>query len=170
PRRNRLIAGMSLGTLVVQAAMRSGSLITARLANEMGREVFAVPGFPLDPRAEGTNRLIRDGATLTTGAADILDVLAPQLREARQSAPIAPRATAPMAEAPAAAYAPSALAPLGGDAGTRLLAVLGPEPVDIDDVLRAAGLTPPELRSGLLELELSGRIERSGRRIARKEG
>jgi DNA processing protein len=81
PRRNRIVAGLSLATVVVEAARRSGSLITARLAGEFGREVFAVPGSPLDPRAEGTNGLLREGATLCTSAADVIDALAPLLRE-----------------------------------------------------------------------------------------
>ena len=81
PRRNRIVAGLSLATLVVEAARRSGSLITARFAGEFGREVFAVPGSPLDPRAEGTNGLLRDGAMLCTSAADVTDALAPLLRD-----------------------------------------------------------------------------------------
>ncbi len=165
PRRNRLIAGMSLGTLVVQAAVRSGSLITARLANEMGREVFAVPGFPLDPRAEGTNRLIRNGATLTTSAADILDVLGPQLREDPMDAPAIEERAEPYA-APVSEHYP---VEVGDDAATRLLRALGPEPADMDDILRTAELSLPELRVGLLELELSGRIERTGRRVALRD-
>ena len=159
PRRNRLIAGMSLGTVVVQAAARSGSLITARLANEMGREVFAVPGFPLDPRAEGTNQLIRRGATLTTSVDDILEALAPQLREDPWEAPA-------VAEEPAQGYAPPPPphAPMDGSESDRLLAAIGAEPVDLDDLLRATDLAPATLRAALLELELSGRIERHGQR------
>ena len=155
PRRNRLIAGMSLGTIVVQAATRSGSLITARLANEMGREVFAVPGFPLDPRAEGTNRLIRRGATLTTSAGDVLEVLGPQLTGDPMEAPA-------VAEAPRTPYAEPP-EPAAGT-GDRILRAIGPEPVDLDDLLRATGLSPAELRAGLLDLELAGRIERHGNR------
>ncbi len=77
PRRNRIVSGLSLGTVVIEAARRSGSLITARFANEQGREVFSVPGSPLDPRAEGTNDLLRQGATLCTAAADVIDALRP---------------------------------------------------------------------------------------------
>jgi DNA processing protein len=82
PRRNRLIAGICYGTLVVEAALRSGSLITARIASEQGREVFAVPGSPLDPRAGGTNKLLRDGATLITSAADVIETLRPMIGRA----------------------------------------------------------------------------------------
>ena len=161
PRRNRLIAGMSLGTIVVQAATRSGSLITARLANEMGREVFAVPGFPLDPRAEGTNRLIRRGATLTTSAADVLEVLAPQLKGDPMERPaVEETRPAPYAAPPE---------PTGGT-GERILRAIGPEPVDLDDLLRATGLAPAELRAGLLDLELAGRIERHGNRQVALDG
>ena len=90
PRRNRIVAGLALATIVVEAARRSGSLITARFAAEYGREVFAVPGSPLDPRAEGTNGLLREGATLCTRAADVIDALAPLLRDRPCHAAAAP--------------------------------------------------------------------------------
>src|SRR5690348_637480 len=79
PRRNRLISGLSVGVIIIEAARRSGSLITARLAGEQGREVFAVPGSPLDPRAEGTNGLLKQGATMVTETKDVIDALAPIL-------------------------------------------------------------------------------------------
>lgn len=155
PRRNRLIAGMALGTIVVQAAERSGSLITARLASEMGREVFAVPGFPLDARAAGTNRLIRGGATLVTCAQDVLDALEPQLR------------VTPHQDGPAIAEAipqQRLVAPQEPDATLigRVVSALGGEAVEIDDLVRMLDASPGEVRAALLDLELAGRIERQG--------
>jgi DNA processing protein len=150
PRRNRLISGLAAGIVVVEAARRSGSLITARFALEQGREVFAVPGSPLDPRADGTNDLIKQGAAIVTEAADVVSVLRPILRE-----PIALAA-----EEPAAAEA------LGdeprGDERARIVALLGPTPVAIDDLVRLAASSPASVRVVLLELELAGRLERHG--------
>lgn len=149
PRRNRLVSGLAHGVAVVEAALRSGSLITARFALEQGREVFAVPGSPLDPRARGCNRLIRDGAILTESAADVIDVLAPQLerrikRLAEPSAPIA----MPMAQdSPDGVHG-------------HLLSLLGPAPVGLDELIRQSGLTAPVVAAALLELELAGRIGR----------
>ena len=127
---------------------RSGSLITARFALEQGREVFAVPGSPLDPRAEGTNDLIKQGATLVTDAADVIAVLRPILGKAVEF-----RAEEP--EAPAGAEP---------DAGerARIVSLLGPTPVPIDDLVRLSGSSPAIVRVVLLELELAGRLERHG--------
>src|SRR5450631_3361685 len=121
PRRNRLISGAALGVVVVEAALRSGSLITARIAAEQGREVFAVPGSPLDPRAAGTNDLIKQGATLTTEASDIIDAIAPILER-----PLAMRE--PDDERLAAE-------PEFGDRA-RIVGLLGPTPLLIDDLIR----------------------------------
>jgi DNA processing protein len=147
PRRNRLISGAALGVVVVEAALRSGSLITARFAAEQGREVFAVPGSPLDPRAAGTNELIRQGAMLTTGAADVIEAIQPILGR-----PIALRE--PDDE-------PLDAEPVAGDR-TRILDLLGPSPVLLDDLIRLSGASPSVVRTVLLELELAGRIERHG--------
>lgn len=170
PRRNRIVSGLGLGTVVVEAARRSGSLITARLANEQGREVFAVPGSPLDPRAEGTNDLLRQGATFCTGAADVIDVLDP-LRH--RPPPDAVRPAFRFKDEPgldlrglldgdlasdAAGVVPDA--PPAPDARTRVLTLLGPVPVGLDDLVRHSGLGAGELRTLLTELELSGEIER----------
>ncbi|MGQ3674724.1 DNA-processing protein DprA [Xanthobacter sp. TB0139] len=152
PRRNRLVSGMSYGVVVVEAALRSGSLITARLANEQGREVFSVPGSPLDPRAEGTNSLIRQGATLVSCAQDILDVLSP----------MADGHVPSIADASAA---PALFPPVPNpddDVRSRLSMLLGPAPVSIDDLVRLSGFGAPEIQAALLELELAGRIDRPG--------
>lgn len=153
PRRNRLVSGMALGVVVVEAAERSGSLITARLAGEQGREVFAVPGSPLDPRAGGANRLLKQGATLVTEVADITDVLAPILGR--------PPDTALEAEQ---APAGSPLAPTepADDARARIVELLGPTPTPIDDLVRLSGCPAAEVQIVLLELDLAGRLDRPG--------
>jgi len=147
PRRNRLISGASLGVIVVEAALRSGSLITARLAAEQGREVFAVPGSPLDPRAAGTNGLIKQGATLITQASDVIQAVEPimgrpmALRE-EDHEPLAPEPD--MAER------------------AQIVGLLGPAPILLDDLIRLSGASPAVVRTVLLELELAGRLERHG--------
>jgi DNA processing protein len=146
PRRNRLISGVALGVVVVEAAHRSGSLITARIAAEQGREVFAVPGSPLDPRAAGTNDLIKQGAMLVTGAIDVVD------------------AVAPIMERPIHLHEPDetfSAEPAGNDRD-RIVALLGPAPIGLDDLIRMAGTSPAVVRTVLLELELAGRLERHG--------
>ena len=155
PRRNRLIAGLALGVVVVEAADRSGSLITARLALEENREVFAVPGSPLDPRAEGTNRLLKQGATLVTSVDDVLAVLNPILaRPADDSALEEPESDMEDADP-------------GDDGRQRILSLLGPVPVTVDDIVRASGLGVAAVRVALLELELAGRLHRdSGGRVS----
>ena len=148
PRRNRLVSGLSLGVVVVEAAERSGSLITARLAGEQGREVFAVPGSPLDPRAGGSNALIKQGAALVTDVADIIDVLRPLIGH------IAPP-IGPQEEGEGPDYAEPA-----DDARGRIVALLGPSPVGIDDLVVLSGRPASEVQVVLLELELAGRLER----------
>jgi DNA processing protein len=157
PHRNRIIAGLSLGTVVVEAAPRSGSLITARLAGEQGREVMAVPGHPSDPRAQGANGLIREGAVLVQDAADIL----------QQVSPIDARAV----RAPASGWG----APVPEDATDaerrRLVALMGHVPVPVDELVRQSGLAPAVVQTVLLELELAGRLERhAGARVSLIEG
>jgi DNA processing protein len=162
PRRNRIISGIALGVLIVEAARRSGTLITARTAAEQGREVFAVPGHPLDPRAEGTNRLLKTGATMATEPEDVISALLPML----------PRISAGEAQAieePAATGSnetPRAQIPeVGAQDRARLLAALGPAPVDIDELARATGLPARALQIALIELALAGRIERHGHQL-----
>jgi len=147
PYRNRIIAGLSGGTVVVEAAPRSGSLITARLAAEAGREVMAVPGSPLDPRAQGCNQLIRDGATLIQTAADVLETLRPIGGVASPRAPFD-------LEAP--------LDPVDADEGirARVEELLGPSPVPVDEIVRLAEAPAGAVQLVLLELELGGRLER----------
>jgi DNA processing protein len=151
PRRNRLISGLSLGVVIVEAAKRSGSLITARLALEQGREVFAIPGSPLDPRAEGTNSLIKQGATPVTEAADIITVLRPIMG----------------LELPAREPEEEEMQPVGNvepapDERSRIVALLSPTPVSIDDLIRLSQSSPRIVRMVLLELEIAGRLERHG--------
>src|SRR5215211_5009376 len=131
PRRNRLISGLALGVVIVEAAKRSGSLITARLALEQGREVFAVPGSPLDPRAEGTNGLLKQGAAAARAFEDADEAAEPD-----------------------------------ADARSRVLGLLGPGPVGLDDLVRLSGSTPAIVRTVLLELELAGRLERHGSAVS----
>ena len=153
PRRNRLISGLALGVVIVEAARRSGSLITARLAGEQGREVFAVPGSPLDPRAEGTNGLLKQGATLVTEAADVIAVLEPILGRGLEPPPQEPE--------------PEPLDAARHRARRRRAqphrrACSGPTPAAIDDLVRLSGATPAIVRTVLLELEIAGRLERHG--------
>lgn len=153
PHRNRIIAGLCSGTVVVEAAPKSGSLITARLAAECGREVMAVPGSPLDPRAQGCNQLIRDGATLVQSAADVADTLAP-IGSGLVAAPSRPWTQAPAGDASDAER----------HAVTRLL---GPVPVAVDEVVRQSGVATATVQLVLLELELGGRLERhAGGRVS----
>jgi len=153
PHRNRVIAGLSTGTVVVEAAPRSGSLITARLAAEAGRDVMAVPGSPLEPRAQGCNLLIREGATLVQSAADILVTIRP-IDSRMVRVPASPFDGRPGGEP--------------DDAERRaLIGLLGPVPVAIDELIRQSGLPPATVALILLELELADRIERhAGARVS----
>jgi DNA processing protein len=157
PRRNRLISGLAVGVVVIEAARRSGSLITTRLALEQGREVFAVPGSPLDPRAEGCNSLLKQGATLVTEVEDVLAVLRPILGQPLERS---------MQEAELVAPSPPAAEPGGDepgpDARSRIVELLGPTPVSIDELIRLAGRSPAAVRIVLLELEVAGRLQRHG--------
>lgn len=153
PQRNRIIAGIAVGTVVVEAAPRSGSLITARLAGEAGRDVMAVPGSPLDPRAQGCNLLIREGATLVQSAADVIEAIGP--------------IDARMLRSPASGYG----APPPTDASDaerrRVIGLLGPVAVTVDELIRQSGMAPAVVQMVLLELELGGRLERhSGGRVS----
>lgn len=157
PRRNRLISGVSLGVVVVEAALRSGSLITARFAAEQGREVFAVPGSPLDPRSRGGNELIRNGATLVENADHVVEGLANILRQ-------------PLAE-PSSNNGPHRPPPVNmtalDAARPDMLEKLGPTPVAMDELIRQTGLPTAVVAAILLELEIAGRLERHpGQRVS----
>ena len=169
PRRNRLISGMALGVVVVEAAKRSGTLVTARFAAEQGREVMAVPGHPLDPRAEGTNDLLKQGATLVTSATDVIAVVAPMIEGGLAAGRLGPLPRPPSFEEDGfeevgtplvAASAHSSRAASGST--DAILELLGPNPVDINELARAAGVSASETRIALLELDLQGAIVRHG--------
>ena len=152
PYRNRIIAGISAGTVVVEAAPRSGSLITARLAAEAGREVMAVPGSPLDPRAQGCNQLIRDGATLIQNASDVIEAVRP-MQSRVQAAP--------------GSFEPAPEAVNGDDALGVVEELLGPSPVPVDEIIRLSGAASGAVQMALLELDLAGRLDRhAGNRVS----
>lgn len=158
PRRNRIISGLSKGVLIVEATERSGSLITARMANEQGREIFAVPGNPLDPRSAGPNALIRDGATLTRSTADILEVL--HMMQDRH-----------ISEPEFDLFSPSPPAPDKKDelprARLEIKEKLSHAPVTIDEIIRLTEFSPATVQTVLLELELAGEISRhNGNKVA----
>ena len=160
PRRNRIISGVSLGVVVVEAALRSGSLITARMAAEQGREVFAVPGSPLDPRAGGTNKLIKDGATLVANVRDILSIveslpgnLAIQYNQMDQ----------PESED----FDTQIQDEIAIDDRQAITDLISPTPVEVDELIRQSRLPPQVVLAVLLELELAGRVERhAGQRVS----
>lgn len=182
PRRNRIVSGLSYGVVVVEAARRSGSLITARFALEQGREVFAVPGSPLDPRAEGTNDLIRDGANLCASVEHVTSVIEPLvaagprtndgIEEGRPSdeteelwdeldLPEIARAPVGLVR-PEGGFFEEESSPKDTAPGADLIALLGPSPIAIDDLVRQSGLPIRVVQTTLLELELAGRLERHG--------
>ena len=151
PYRNRIIAGISAGTVVVEAAPRSGSLITARLAAEAGREVMAVPGSPLDPRAQGCNQLIRDGATLIQTAADVAEAI---------------RIPSSSVQSPLARFEPAEELN-GKDVFGDIEELLGPSPVPVDEIIRLSGASSGAVQMALLELDLAGRLDRhAGGRVS----
>lgn len=162
PRRNRIISGISHGVVVVEASLRSGSLITARMALEQGREVFAVPGSPLDPRARGANHLLRQGAALVESAADVLAVLneAPGI-------PLLEPEPIDFIHRPAQLPDPSEI----DLARQSVHECLGPAPLEVDEIIRSCQISPSVVSMVLLELELAGRLERHpGNRVSLIEG
>ena len=181
PRRNRIISGISLAVVVMEAARRSGTLITARMALEQGREVMAVPGHPLDPRAEGTNGLLKAGATLVTSPEDILEVLSPLVGtviSGESGKPIGAASPSQLSSDRGREQPTDAALDAGPNPGpnpgrspgpdnalNRVLGVLGPAPVDVDEIVRATGLAVRDVRGILLELALGGHIEQHGRQL-----
>jgi DNA processing protein len=156
PRRNRIISGLARGVLVVEATLNSGSLITARFAGEQGRDVFAVPGSPLDPRARGTNALLRQGAILTENADDISSILQPS---------IAPRGAMKRCQPPAS------FLPGKGDGASHLQAEildrLSQTPIDLDELIRVIGASPADVSAALMDLEFAGLLTRHpGQRVS----
>jgi DNA processing protein len=183
PRRNRIVSGLALGTIVVEAARGSGSLITAKFALDQNRQVFAVPGSPLDPRAEGANDLLKQGATICTNVDDVVAALEPtrssdvfaSLEEGgadgeplwgEQSLfgvdPDATPRTRPGDEFDDAGAVAYRSADASGGARDRIVALLGPSPISLDELARAAEASAREVRVALMELELAGRVEFSG--------
>lgn len=161
PRRNRLIAGLARGVVMIEAAQGSGSMITARLAGDAGREVMAVPGHPTDPRSRGGNRLIRDGATLVESAEDVLAALSPFVLPLELASP-PPR---PRHRTPQLRPRPIGRQPAGDD---RFLALLSVEGVAVDELVRASGLSAAEVQARLSDLEIDGVVARlAGGKVAR---
>jgi DNA processing protein len=173
PRRNRIIAGLALATVVVEAAPSSGSLITARLAADYGREVLAVPGSPLDPRHKGTNQLLRDGAHLIESAQDVLDIVTPLLASTVPPPPRARPAAARAAPRADTVPEPSSVPaePPAESLAEQVARVLGPEPLAVDELIRECHAAAPDVQAALLELELAGRIDRHpGNRVSLRAG
>lgn len=150
PKRNRIVSGISTGVVVVEATMRSGSLITARMAGEQGRDVYAVPGYPADPRAQGPNKLIQDGATLVQNTDDILNAMNDFsggliLKDSAEQMPLTP---------------PANNQKTTDEARDIILQNLSNMPAGVDELARACHISIPELQMALLELELAGRLQR----------
>lgn len=165
PARNRIIAGLAMGTVVVEAAPRSGSLITARLAGEYGRAVMAVPGSPLDPRAHGGNDLIREGAVLVQRVEDVLELLTDFQGAPRMPLRASKQEALPLAAADESPAQPSST---GESTDDRIAALLGVAPIGVDDLIRHCGLPAGEVQAALIDMELTGAIIRhAGGRVSR---
>jgi DNA processing protein len=166
-RRNRIIAGLALGVVVVEAAIRSGALITARIGQDANRELFAVPGSPLDPRCRGANELIRQGAHLVESAADVLSFLPDHPgREGLARLPLFARGPPPEGVAEPPLAWPEGPPP-ETSAHETVLQLLGPSPTSVDDLLRRCQLPPATVHAAVLDLELAGRVEvLAGNRVA----
>ncbi|MGC6471718.1 MAG: DNA-processing protein DprA [Parvibaculales bacterium] len=148
PRRNRIISGLSLGVIVTEAALRSGSLITARFTGEQGREIFAVPGSPLDPRCRGANNLIRQGGTLVETVDDVLEVIRPLSERSEE-----PSAVAPDDDKPVQLDVTDTMR-------REVINLLGTSPTSIDELVAHTGYSPMSVHMVVIELELAGRLIR----------
>lgn len=167
PRRNRLISGLALGVIVVEASLNSGSLITARMAAEQGRDVFAVPGSPLDARARGSNDLIRKGATLIESADEVINLLASQIE--RRVGPLSPRIAEGLFPAPVLPPIYSNPVPDMAILLETVLARISPAPMDIEELKSQLQISPALMASALIELELADHIERHpGQKVSRR--
>ncbi|MEE8223528.1 MAG: DNA-processing protein DprA [Alphaproteobacteria bacterium] len=153
PNRNRIVSGLAVAVVVIEATLRSGSLITARLAGEQGRDVMAVPGNPLDPRARGANKLIREGAALIEGADDVLEALA----DTGAGHPAAEPGPPPLTAGPAAKELDEEAL---STAREEITTLLGAASTPVDEILRRSGIPPAHVTMILLELELAGRLQR----------
>jgi DNA processing protein len=169
PRRNRIISGISHGTIVIEAAMRSGSLTTARFASEQGREVFAVPGHPLDPRATGTNKLIQNGANLITNSVDVLESLRPQLSDQdcynqteNQTSGFQEQIGSTLSIGEKSTENLAQFETSDEDLKARVLELLGPTPIERDTLVRLLKCNAKDLQIVLLDLDLEGLIEHHG--------
>lgn len=154
PKRNRIVSGLSVGVVVVEANLKSGSLITARMAGEQGRDVMAVPGFPLDPRSEGTNALIRDGATLVRNAEDVLEQINSFLKNARQQSLFSEINGLEDGFSQETADLPAEIL------RSRILTELSTTPVGVDEIIQSCNLKSAEVQGALLEMELEGAVQR----------
>lgn len=164
PYRNRIIAGLARGTVIIEAAPRSGSLITARLAAEAGRQVMAIPGSPLDPRSRGCNMLIREGATLVQSADDVLELV----RHFDERAESVLRSDPVGGDCKFSNIEESGDLDVGEQERAPLLNLLSATPVTVDELVRQSGLPPASVQFALLELELAGRLDRhAGARVSR---
>lgn len=163
PRRNRIISGISRAVVIMEAARRSGTLITARLANEQGRDVFAVPGHPLDPRAEGTNQLIKDGASMATGPEDVIGAMA--FQDAPRSAALPAMRLDGLEDGSVRRNAPVDSTAVTDDVVSAVERVLGPAPVNIDEVARSTGLPIRVVQVAIMELALAGSIDFHGAQL-----
>ncbi|MBR6355531.1 MAG: DNA-processing protein DprA [Alphaproteobacteria bacterium] len=173
PRRNRIIAAISDGTLVVEAGVNSGSLITAKLALEQGKEIFAVPGSPMESRSAGPNKLIKDGALLTENADDILNVLSMrQNRTIKEQKTLSLPLDKPKNQVNISAHKEVSIPMSETPAeNVRLIDLISYEGVDIDELLRSCGLSQSEFFAQILDLEFSGKIERhAGNKVAKIKG
>jgi DNA processing protein len=170
PKRNRIVSGLSLGTVVIEANLRSGSLITARMAAEQGRDVMAVPGFPLDPRSEGTNALIRDGVTLVRDASDVMEQIGSFLKPKERGQQISFSEIIGLGDEGLSDIAANDCFSTE-NLYTLILPELSSTPVEVDEIVRVCKLRSADVQGTLLEMELEGVVQRlPGNRVCLVNG